>query len=72
MMGVSPPAARDERGEHEAMPEEDEIDVTITISRKAFEKATRLAADKDAAGDFAGLMTAEEYIEQLVEIALED
>lgn len=54
------------------MPEEDEIDVTITISRKAFEKATRLAADKDAAGDFAGLMTAEEYIEQLVEIALED
>ncbi|KPQ05926.1 MAG: hypothetical protein HLUCCA12_13150 [Rhodobacteraceae bacterium HLUCCA12] len=54
------------------MPEEDEIEVTVTISRKAFEKATHLAADKDAAGEFAGLMTAEEYIEQLVKIALED
>ena len=54
------------------MPEEDEIELTITISRKAFEKASRLAADKDAAGDFAGLMIAEEYIEQLVKTALED
>jgi hypothetical protein len=52
---------------------EDEIEVTITISRKAFEKATRLAADKNGpAGDFAGQMTAEEYIEQLVKTALED
>lgn len=54
------------------MPEDDEIEVTITISRKAFERATRLAADKDTVGDFAGLMTVEEYIEQLVKIALED
>lgn len=54
------------------MPEEEEIEVTITISRKAFEKATRLSADKDAVGEFAGLMTAEEYIEQIVKIALED
>lgn len=51
---------------------DNEIEVTITISREAFEKATRLAADKDAAGEFAGLMTPEEYIEQLVKIALED
>jgi len=52
---------------------EDEIEITITISRKAFEKATRLAADKEGpAGELAGLMSAEEYIERLVEIALED
>lgn len=52
---------------------EDEIEVTITISRKAFEKATRLAADpKSPAGELAGTMTAEEYIERMVEIALED
>lgn len=52
---------------------EDEIEVTITISRKAFEKATSLATDeKGPAGELAGLMSAEEYIERLVEIALED
>lgn len=52
---------------------DDEIEITITISRKAFEKAARLAADKDGpAGDLAGSMTAEEYIEQLVKITLED
>lgn len=52
---------------------ENEIEITITISRKALEKAARLAADKNGpAGDLAGLMTAEEYIERLVEIALED
>ena len=52
---------------------EDEIEITITISRKAFENATRLIAeDHGAGGEFVRLMTAEEYIERLVEIALED
>lgn len=52
---------------------DDEVAVTITLSQKAYEKAARLAKDKDGpAGELAGLMSAEEYIERLVEIALED
>ena len=52
---------------------ENEVEITITLSRKAFERAKLLAADKNSpAGEFAGLMTAEEFIERLVEIALED
>jgi len=51
----------------------DEVEIRITISRKAFEKAARLAKDeKGQAGELAGLMTAEEFIERLVEIHLED
>tara|TARA_R110002124_G_scaffold121022_1_gene279331 strand:- start:335 stop:499 length:165 start_codon:yes stop_codon:yes gene_type:complete len=51
----------------------DEIEIKITISRKAFKKAARLAKDeKGQAGELAGLMTAEEFIERLVEIHLED
>ncbi len=52
---------------------EKEVTVTITLSRAAYEKAARLANDKSGpAGELAGLMTAEEFIEQMVEIALEE
>ena len=51
----------------------DEVEITITISRAAFEKAARLANDeRGPAGELAGTMTAEEFIERLVEIQLED
>jgi len=53
--------------------DEDEVEVTITISRRAFEKAARLAKDeKGPAGEWAEFLTTEEYIEQMVIIALED
>lgn len=55
------------------MNDDDEVAVTITLSRNAYEKAARLAKDKDGpAGELAGLKSAEEYIERLVEIALEE
>ena len=51
----------------------DEVTVTITVSRAAYEMAARLAKDNDGpAGEFAGMMSADEYIERFVEIALED
>jgi len=53
--------------------ERDEVKIEITLSRTAYEKAARLAKDKDGpAGELAGMMSAEEYIERLVEIALEE
>jgi len=52
---------------------EDEVTVTITISRKAYEKAVTLSKDEHGpAGELAGLMSADEYIERLVAVALED
>lgn len=52
---------------------DDDVEITITVSRKAFEKAARLAKDeKGPAGELAGYLTTEEYIERLIEIALED
>jgi hypothetical protein len=52
---------------------DDEVEITITISRKAFEKAARLAKDeKGPAGELAEFLTTEEYIELMIEIALED
>jgi len=52
---------------------DDEVEITITISKKAFEKAARLSKDeKEPAGEWAGYLTTEEYIERMVEIALED
>lgn len=52
---------------------DDEIELTITISRAAFEKAARLANDANGpAGELAGTMTAQEFIERMVEIQFED
>jgi len=52
---------------------EDEVEITITISKAAFEKAARLAKDeKGPAREWAEFLTTEEYIEQMIEIALED
>ena len=52
---------------------DDEVEITITISKKAYEKAARLAKDeKGPAREWAEFLTTEEYIEQLVIIALED
>lgn len=48
---------------------DDEVAVTITVSRSAYEKAARLAKTRTG---LAGLMSAEEYIERLDEIALEE
>ena len=52
---------------------DDEVEITITISRKAFEKAARLAKDeKGPAREWAEFLTTEEYIELMIKIALED
>jgi hypothetical protein len=52
---------------------DDEVEITITISKAAFEKAARLAKDeKGPAREWAEFLTTEEYIEQMIEIALED
>ena len=51
----------------------EDVTVTITVSRAAYEKAAKLANDKNGpAGELAGLLSADEYIERLVEIVLED
>lgn len=51
----------------------DDVEITITISKKAFEKAARLSKDeKGPAGEWAEFLTTEEYIELMIEIALED
>ncbi|MGR3802020.1 MAG: hypothetical protein ACU0AY_00990 [Marinibacterium profundimaris] len=53
--------------------EPDEVKIEITLSRAAYEKAARLAKDAGGpAGELAGLMTTEEFVERLVEIALEE
>jgi len=52
---------------------DDEVEITITISRAAFEKAARLARmERGPAAELAGMITAEEFIERMVEIQLED
>lgn len=52
---------------------DDEVTMRITLSRKAYEKAVAMAGDKyGPAGELAGLMTTEEFVERLVEIALEE
>ncbi|MFB9151659.1 hypothetical protein [Roseovarius ramblicola] len=52
---------------------EDEVTVTITLSRKAYEKAERQAKDpRGPMGEMAGFVSATEYIERIVEVALED
>lgn len=52
---------------------EDEVTVTITLSRKAYEAAERHAKDPHGPmGEMAGLVSATEYIERMVEVALEE
>ncbi|WP_165784559.1 hypothetical protein [Zhengella mangrovi] len=52
---------------------EDEVEITISISREAYEKAARMIhEDHGPGGQHVRFMTTEEYIEQLVETALAD
>ncbi len=52
---------------------DDEVTVTITLSRKAYEKSEKRAKDPyGRMGELAGFVSAEEFIERLVEIALEE
>ncbi len=52
---------------------EDAVTVTITLSRKAYEKAERQAKNpRGPMGEMAGFVSATEYIERMVEVALED
>lgn len=51
----------------------DEVTVTITLSRKAYEAAERHAKDPHGPmGEMAGFVSATEYIERMVEVALEN
>ena len=60
----------------ESVPKEDaadEVEITITISRKAYDRAKAAAKDhKGPAGDWAEFLTTEEYIERVIEIHFED
>ena len=50
-----------------------EVTVTITLSRKAYEAAERRAKDPHGPmGEMAGFVSATEYIERMVEVALEE
>jgi len=52
---------------------EDEVTVTITLSRKAYERAERQAKDPHGPmGELAGFAPVTDYIERIVEVALED
>ena len=52
---------------------DDEVTVTITLSRKAYQEAEKRAKDPHGPmGESAGFISAEEYIERMVEVALED
>jgi hypothetical protein len=52
---------------------EDDVTVTITLSRKAYEAAEKRAKDPHGPmGDMAGFVSAAEYIERMVEVALDD
>ena len=52
---------------------DDEVTVTITLSRKAFQEAEKRAKDPHGPmGESAGFVSTEEYIERMVEVALED
>lgn len=50
---------------------EDEIEVTITLSRAAYERAAQMAKDAEGTGGLAYTMTTEEFIERYLEIMLE-
>ncbi|WP_041544913.1 hypothetical protein [Chelativorans multitrophicus] len=51
---------------------DDEIELTITLSKTAYERAAKMAQDADGiAGEFAGMLTTEEFIERYLEIMLE-
>ena len=51
---------------------DDEVTVTITLSRKAYEAAEKRAKDPHGPmGEMSGFLSAAEYIERLVEVALE-
>ncbi len=50
----------------------DTVSVTITLSRSAYDRARAMADDpKGMAGELAGTMTTDEFIERFVEIMLE-
>ena len=52
---------------------DDDVTVTITLSRKANEAAERRAKDPHGPmGETAGFVSVAEYIERMVEVALED
>ena len=52
---------------------DDEVTVTITLSRKAYETVENRAKDPHGPmGEVAGFVSATEYIERMVEVALED
>lgn len=59
-----------------AQNEDDSVTVTLTLSRKAYEKARELGAEKDPRrsilGEYAGLLTAEEFLSQFLETHLEE
>ena len=51
---------------------EGEVELTITLSRETYEKAARMIhEDHGPGGQHVRSMTTEEYIEQIVEVALE-
>jgi len=51
---------------------DDDIELTITLSKAAYERAAQMAQDADGiAGQLAGTMTTEEFIERYLEIMLE-
>ena len=53
--------------------DEDLVTLTITLSRKAYEKAERQAKDpRGPMGEMAGFAPVTDYIERIVEVALED
>lgn len=53
--------------------DEDLVTLTITLSRKAYEKAERQAKDpRGPMGELAGFVPVTDYIERIVEVALED
>ena len=51
---------------------DDEIELRITLSKATYERAAQMAEDGDGiAGELAGLMSPEEFIERYLEIMLE-
>ena len=51
----------------------DEVEITITISKKAYDKAKVAAKDHEGpAGDWAEFLSTEEYIERIIEMHFED
>ncbi|WP_298936854.1 hypothetical protein [uncultured Ruegeria sp.] len=49
-----------------------DVEIKITLSRAAYQNAAKMAQDKDGiAGELAGTMSTEEFIERYLEILLE-